>query len=148
MKSKFNLLVTALLLVIFSGMSFAGDKQFPNTRHSYSVIESNYLEGLKSDNLGLRESSAYYLGEIKSERAVIPLMRMLRESEEESSKIIAALSLMKIDHPMGVYLVKQQVKFNDSKRIRELCEKFYASYLHNKEDKENVKNIFSALFRQ
>ena len=93
------------------------------------LIEENLLEGVQSENLGLKISSAYFLGEYKTEKAVMPLIKMLHTEKEESARIQAALSLIKIGNSKGVFMVKQAAKFDESKRVRNFCAKFYNAYL-------------------
>ncbi|MFC2139988.1 HEAT repeat domain-containing protein [Bacteroidota bacterium] len=95
-------------------------------------IEANLLVGVNSDNEGLRISSAYYLGELKSEKAVIPLMRMLRQEKVEAARIIAALSLIKIEDPQGLFMVKRTARFNELERVRKMSGQFYNAYLVQK----------------
>ena len=54
-------------------------------------IEDNYLVGLYSDVPGLQVSSAYFLGEMKSERAVIRLMEIFRNEKNATGKKIDEL---------------------------------------------------------
>jgi len=80
--------------------------------------------------LGLKISSAYFLGEIKSNKAVIPLMRILKSSSLEEERVIAALSLSKIQTEKGMFAVKQSIRFDDSERVKRLCDLFYKDYKH------------------
>jgi len=127
MKAVF-LLKLFVLVILTSVISYAGNITKENTKN-YDLIEQNLLEGLKSDNLGLKCSCAFMLGEIKSEKAVIPLMKILRDGEQDCVRLMAALSLMKIDNPRGLYMVKSEAKFNDSERVRKMCGRFYNAYL-------------------
>lgn len=97
------------------------------------TVETNLLEGLTSNNLGLRVSAAYYLGEYKSERAVLPLLKMLHNEKEEGARIQAALALIKIGNEKGVFMVKQASRFDESARVRNMCARFYNAYQNNKE---------------
>jgi HEAT repeat protein len=115
-----------VLMLILSVSIFAGNK---NLEEKYKTIEDNLLVGLQTDNLGLKVSAAYFLGEMKSERAVIPLMKMLKGNTTEEEKLIAALSLAKIKSEKGMFAVKQRIKFDDSKRVQRLCDIFYNNYL-------------------
>ena len=115
-----------VLMLILSVSIFAGNK---NLEEKYKTIEDNLLVGLQTDNLGLKVSAAYFLGEMKSERAVIPLMKMLKGNTTEEEKLIAALSLAKIKSEKGMFAVKQRIKFDDSKRVQRLCDIFYKNYL-------------------
>ncbi len=123
---------TVALLVIsflFVSSSFAGEKKIPNSNLDYDKVEKSLLIGLDSDNLGLKVSSAYMLGEIKSENAVIPLTRLLREGEDERARLAAALSLIKIGTERSVYVVKQGERFNDFDKVRDMCEHLYNAHV-------------------
>ena len=84
--------------------------------------------GINSDNFGLRTSAAYMLGELKCEKGVIPLMRMLKSEEREDARIVAALALLKIGNEKGIFAIKQAIRFDQSDRVRRLCANFYNAY--------------------
>jgi hypothetical protein len=88
----------------------------------------NLLIAIQSDNDGLRESAAYYLGEYRCPNAVLPLMAMLKNSEREATRIVAALALCRIGEARGVYAVKQAVKFDTSEKVRMLAAFYYNEY--------------------
>ena len=122
-------LLVYLLLAFFTFPLFA---QETDLESKYETIENNLIAGVKSDNLGLRVSAAYFLGEINSNRAVIPLMHMLKNSDIEEERLVAALSLAKIKSEKGMFAVKQRIKFDDSERVQRMCQIFYNDYLfHN-----------------
>lgn len=123
---KSKSLAVLILLAAFTISTFASS---PITEEKYRQIEDNLLVGLETENLGLNISCAYFLGEMKSDRAVIPLLKMLKGSESEEERIIAALSLAKINSEMGIFAVKQKIKFDDSERVQRLCKLFYNDHL-------------------
>jgi HEAT repeat protein len=131
MKSN-TILLTALILLTAISIAAAKNKLTPEAKIK---AEINYLEGLKSENEGLRVSSAYFLGEINSSKAVIPLMNLLRNDKSEPVRIVAALSLIKLEDARGVHLVKRSIEFNDFEKVRERCERFYAGYLTEQKSK-------------
>jgi len=88
----------------------------------------NLLIGIQSDNDGLRESAAYYLGEYRCPNAVLPLMALLKNSERETTRIVAALALCRIGDARGVFAVKQAVKFDSSEKVRVLAAFYYNEY--------------------
>lgn len=94
----------------------------------YAKAEANLLTALASDNAGLRESAAYMLGEIGSTKAVIPLMSMLRDSDTESARIVAALALTRIGDARGVYAVQRAAQFDESRHVQALCAWFHEQY--------------------
>ena len=112
-----------VFLFAFAAQSFATNL----TKRDSALMrgEENLLVGLNSDNFGLKSSSAQILGDIQSKKAVIPLMRILKDSHDERLRIVAALSLYKIQDARGLFAVKQAVKFDDSARVRKLCNNFY-----------------------
>jgi hypothetical protein len=69
---------------------------------------------------------------MKSTKAVIPLIAILRDDDSYPARIIAALSLIKIDDAQGVYMVSRTIKFNSQEGVRKMSEKFYLSYLWKK----------------
>lgn len=120
--------LTLVLAVVFTVSTFASNKI---TEDKYRQIEDNLLHGIKSENLGLQISCAYFLGELKSERAIIPLLKMLKSGATEEERIMAALSLSKIDSDRGIFAIKQKIRFDDSERVQRLCELFYNKIIEN-----------------
>jgi len=104
---------------------------------------SSLMIGLASDNVGLKSSSAYMIGELQLSKAVIPLMRILREDENEDLRITAALALYKIGTPLAINAVRQAIKFDESKRVSKHCANFYYEYSRNKISDEEI-NINAA----
>ena len=132
---------TIFLIMIFivgvplSSFAKDGDKK---TEVSESTIAS-LLMGLNSDNIGLKSSCAYMLGELRVSSAVVPLMRVLHNDENEELRISAALALYKIGTPMSIHAVKQAIRFDDSKRVSELAQKFYSDYARAELRKNNKR---------
>jgi len=146
-----NMKSVALFIIIvisFSLNSFVladgreGKKQSPTpssytdysvfSEDQYSQIEDNYLDGLNSDNIGLRTSSAYFLGEMKSHKAVISLLRLLKNGETEESRIIAALSLYKIGSGIGIYRIKGSAESDKSEKVKRVMDRLYKTYIAKK----------------
>ena len=98
----------------------------------FSLIERNLLNGLKSNNEGLQISSAYFLGEMKSGKALILLLRLLSKSQTDYAKIIAAVSLYKIESEIGMYRIKWLSEFEDNEYLRKNYKRIYQAYLNKK----------------
>ena len=144
MKRLFVLLVSAIFVLITSTIS-ADEPVKAKSSLTYEQIEDNLLAGLKEDNLGLNVSCAYMLGEMKSDRAVIPLMKMLRCEKDERAQLMAALSLMKIGDERGIFLIKRLAQFSDCERVKCMCARFTNVYLYEKyfKDKDST-NVYLA----
>src|SRR3990170_1708160 len=119
--TKLILVVLAIVTIAANTLNAKGDEI------KTSSIES-LIMGVNSDNFGLRTSAAYMLGELKCEKGVIPLMRMLKSEDREDARIVAALALLKIGNAKGIFAIKQAIKFDQSERVRRLCTNFYHAY--------------------
>jgi HEAT repeat protein len=132
MKTLKVLSIVLVSVLLLSSTAIASQELDPVVKAKYKTIEANLLVGLKSDNEGLRISCAYYLGEMKSEKAVVDLLQILRDDDCYAARIVAALSLIKIDNEQSVYMVKRTALFNDFDGVRKMSEKFYLSHLLKK----------------
>ena len=115
-----------LLLLLLSFTTTLAEEQ---KEAQYSIFETNLLVGLNSDNKGLKVSSAFFLGEIKSKKATNLLMDMLHTSENHSMRQVAALALYKINSERGMFAIKRAIKFDDNEQTRRLCRIFYNQHL-------------------
>lgn len=130
MKTTTILLLFVFLLFVSFGLAAEPVKEVRTIKRDLAI--QNLLIGLESGNSGLTSSSAFYLGELNSDEAVIPLMKILRSSDKEELRISAALALLKIGDARGIYAIKRAIKFDESERVSKMCEKFYNSYTHNR----------------
>ncbi len=129
MKATMSILAAAVLIIAATTVAAAADTPTALTAEQYARAEQNLLIGIESDNQGLKESSAYLLGELKSSNAVIPLMKMLRSDNQESARIVAALALCRIGDARGVYAVKRATQFDNSESVARRCAWFYNEYV-------------------
>jgi len=143
MKHFTKILALTVFLLVLSSTAYAGDGKSEVVVKESTI--ASLMEGLTSDNLGLKSSCAYMLGELKVTEAIIPLMRMLHSDVNEELRISAALALYKIGTPMSIYTVKQAGRFDESERVRKLAQNFYTEYLVEKfkktDDKETDRLI-------
>ncbi len=98
-------------------------------RENLENSEKTLLLSIESDNLGLSISSIQILGELNSNTAVIPLMKVLHNSNNVKIRLAASLALYKIGDKRGIYALKMAAKYDDNERVRKLCSKFYTQYL-------------------
>lgn len=124
-------LTNLIILIIFSFLSthtYSQDDLEMSITKKECCIKS-LMQGLKSDNAGLQAGCIYMLGEVCCSKSVIPLMNILHNNQSEEFRILAALSLYKIRDTRGMFAIKQQIMFDESERVRLMCEKFYRAYL-------------------
>jgi len=65
---------------------------------------------------------------MKSDRAMIPLLKLVTNGETEESRIIAALSLYKIESKIGMYRIKQLIKSENSELANNVFKRIYNVY--------------------
>jgi hypothetical protein len=102
------------------------------TDEEYHQVEQNLLTGIKSGNIGLQTSCAYFLGEMKSDRALIPLLKLVQNGVTEEARIIAALSLYKIESKIGMYRLKYLAETDESELARQVFARIYQKYVVDK----------------
>jgi HEAT repeat protein len=129
MKTTMSILAAAALIIAATTTAAASDPSTTLTTEQYARAEKNLLIGIESDNQGVKEGSAYMLGELKSSKAVVPLMKMLRTDNLESARIVAALALCRIGDARGVYAVRRATQFDGSERVTQRCAWFYNEYV-------------------
>lgn len=139
MKKSITIYSLLLLLLLSFTTTFANELN----NSEYFKIEKNLMIALNSDNRGLQLSAAYFLGEIKSDKAIIPLMGILHSSKDKSARQVAALALYKIDSERGMFAIKQAITFDENKQTRRLCKIFYKQHLlRERKGEVEVEPIF------
>ncbi|MGE5437318.1 MAG: HEAT repeat domain-containing protein [Syntrophothermus sp.] len=121
---KKYILVFSLFSFFFltvAGYSYSTSTPKSDKKVLSSIAIQNLIKGVNSNNLGLKVSAAYILGEYGCDEAVIPLMRMFRNDENEDARIMAAISLYKLNDGRGVQALQKAYLFETSARVKKIC---------------------------
>jgi hypothetical protein len=134
-------LVLALLFssILFTPILSAGVG--PKAQLNSAAIADNLTKGIKSDNEGLRISSASMIQEIIGKSvlgseefsgSLIPLLRML-DYGNEIERMTAALTIYSLDNGIGIYRLRGAAKFDQSEKVRTVSKNLYYGYhtIHN-----------------
>jgi len=124
--------VVITFVILFSAILFSQPVPKRSIQMNENQILENLLIGTKSCNKGLCASSTYFLGELCNRRGVIPLLSLLHNAECEEIRILAALSLCKIGDARGIYAVKRAGIYDESERVKKLCNLFYKATIAGK----------------
>ena len=138
MKTLFTLLFA--LLVVHTPK--AQVTEFPAEKKS--DIVDNLTTGIKSENTGLHTSSALvmynlinesYIESRDASKAMIPLLKLLKEGETDDERIAAAIALYKLGNPIGIYQLRGVGVFDENLKVATVCKNLYVSYhkLHGTE---------------
>lgn len=132
MKKMSMLFVTLLSVFLFSSSMFSQPVPKRSIELNEDQIFENLLIGANSCNKGLCGSCVYLMGELRSQKSVIPLLSLLHNAECEEIRILAALSLCKIGDARGIYAIKRAAIFDKSERVKRLCSQFYKATIAGK----------------
>jgi hypothetical protein len=109
-----------------------------------SAIVDNLVKAISSENTGLRTSGAEVLSDLISEsylepgdasKAMIPLMKLLRNGKTEEERLSAAVALYQIGSLIAIYQLRGVGHFDDNKKVAAACKNLYYTYhtLHGTE---------------
>jgi hypothetical protein len=138
MKKSFIILT---VLLLFSTSIFAKEPVKKENEVQLNRTVLSLMDGLNSDNMGLKSGSIYMLGELKVSESVIPLMKILKNQNDETLKVSAALALYKIGDSRGLYAIKRSGKFETNERVRKICDLFYRNFIGQKESKTELLSL-------
>lgn len=127
-KSSFFIMIL-LAVLLFSVTLFSQPVPKRSIQMNENQISENLLIGIQSGNKGLCASSTYLIGELCCKKGVIPLLTLLHNADCEEIRILAALSLVKIGDARGIFAVKRAAIYDNSDRVKRLCNLFYKATL-------------------
>lgn len=144
---KKSIIIILLAVLVANTNLLAQNTKVSKFHPQYDKIEKSLMMGLKSDNFGLRMSSAFMLGEMESTKAVDDLVNMLRTEEDEGAKVMAALSLVKIGSDRALFMVKRTIQFADSAKFSARLDHIYKAHLHkdSKQKRSDVEKLLAFL---
>jgi hypothetical protein len=132
MKKLAIISVVLAAFILFSASMYSQPLPKRSIQMNENQIFENLLIGAQSYNKGLCGSCVYLMGEMRSQKSVIPLLGLLHNAECEEIRILAALSLCKIGDARGIYAVKRAAIFDESLRVKRLCSQFYIATVAGK----------------
>ena len=123
-----TLLVVGAAIAVAT-LAYAGPGDVVRADPDPEFTEAKLLEDVHCDDCVKRENAIYSLGELRSEKAVIPLMAVLHSDADESSRIVAALALCRIGDARGTYAGKRAATYDGSEKVRTLSAWFFNTYV-------------------
>jgi len=122
-------IIVAGAAVMVAALAYAGPGEMYRSAPETELTEAKLLDNVSCDDCHMKDNAMYDLGELRSEKAVIPLMGVLHSDPEESSRIVAALALCRIGDARGTFAVKRAARFDRSEKVRTLAAWFYNTYV-------------------
>jgi hypothetical protein len=124
---RITILLSVSLTILLFSQTFSqeiADKDFQLKEDCVNTL----LQGINSDNPGLKAGCIYMIGELGCDKGVVSLLHILHNNPSEEMRILAALSLYKIRDSRGIFAIKQAIKFDESARVSRMCNTFYKAY--------------------
>ena len=116
--------------ILSAALAYAGPGDVSRPSPDMELTEAKLLDDVRCDDCQKRDNAMFDLGELRSEKAVIPLMAVLHSDADETSRIVAALALCRIGDARGTFAVKRAAKFDNSEKVRTLSAWFYNTYVN------------------
>jgi len=128
-------LIMLMLLMLPISVTFSQGENLSSAQKS--EIVDNINVGIKSENDGLRTSSAdvlsdlvndNYLDRSDASKSMIPLLIMLENGKSDEERISAALALYNLGNPIGIYRLRGVAAFDDNVKVSMICKNLYYTY--------------------
>lgn len=138
-----RLFASIVLCTAAYGIVVAGDNasQRAQIRANIERIEQNLIMAYESGIPGLQANAAITMLQVQKEvpdyrwsNSIIPLMRIVNgESNDEKSRIAAALALSQIRSDRGDYSIVRNARFTSNSRVKRYCSLLAANRIAEKE---------------
>ena len=133
MKTLVSILLLSSLMV---APILAAGADLHKSVNKVGIVNSLNL-GIKSDNDGLRTSSAVIIKQVLDNSLVrpedfstslIPLLRMLHNGKTVDERVAAALALYSLDNSIAIYRLRGAAQFDNSEKVRSVSKNLYYFY--------------------
>jgi hypothetical protein len=97
----------------------------------------NLTKAIASGNTGLQTSGALVLSDLIKEsylrgsdasKAMIPLLKILRNGKTEKERIVAAVAIYRLGNEIGVYQLRGVALSDSNKKLATICKNLYYTY--------------------
>ena len=118
-RTSYLLGVLLIILVLLSSASFAKEV-------NWKMFADNLAVAMRSDNRGLQQSAMcmmiQYSDFLQMDRAtVFDIVRIFRDDKDENVRLLAMVTLYKIEDPWAMDFLKRHRNFEEQSRIQKLC---------------------------
>jgi HEAT repeat protein len=128
--SRTKLVIVSLTLLFVATISELTAQ--PNSIKDITNIKyafDNLLEGIKSDNNGVKRSSIYFVGYYRIAEAEEALIEQLKKEHNPSNRILIALVLYELGSKDGLLAVKNLAANDNNQKVRRMSTHIYNEYL-------------------
>ena len=81
-----------------------------------------------------------YLESGDASKAMIPLLKLLKNGKTDGERIAAAVALYQLGNPIGIYQLRGVAVFDDNEKVATACKNLYYTY-HKLQGTEYLVNL-------
>lgn len=127
-KTKLVISLLSLLFITTMGQTIAQ----PNTikdisNYKYALV--NLLDGISSENDGVKRSSIYFVGKYRIAEAEQVLIEQLKREQDPGNRILIALVLYELGSKDGLFEVKNLATNDGNQKVRRMSTHIYNEFL-------------------
>ncbi len=118
-----NLLAIVVASVLLFAAAVASQPVVSSSQSvDWKKAEANYILCLTSDNLGVKQSAATFIGEYQLKGAVESLVEILKTDKTERVRMSAALALVNLNDNRARNAVEEAALYDGSDKVAKFCE--------------------------
>jgi K+ transporter len=125
---KLYIVLAAILFVLLVTDSFGQNEKVSElSKHKYAL--QNLVNGIHSENQGVRESSIYFAGKYRFIDTEDALIDQLKVEKEPDIKVLIGLALFRMNSNKGMNELQKLALNDDNPRVRRMSLAIYNEYL-------------------
>jgi HEAT repeat protein len=125
---KLYFLLAAILFVLLVSESFGQNQKVSElSKHKYAL--QNLVNGIQSENEGVRESSIYLAGQYRFIDTEDALIDQLKVEKDSDIKVLIGLALFRMNSDKGMNELQKLASNDENPRVRRMSLAIYNEYL-------------------
>ena len=129
-RTKLAVVFLSLLIIVTMGELTAQNNSIQDITDNKYAIE-NLLDGINSDNEGVKRSSIYLAGKYRIVETEQVLIEQLNKEQNPSNRILIALVLYKLKSEKGLLAVRKLAGHDHNQKVRRMSTHIYNEYITN-----------------
>ena len=125
---KLYFVLAAILFVLLVSESFGQNQKVSElSKHKYAL--QNLVNGIQSENEGVRESSIYFAGKYRFIDTEDALLNQLKVEKDSDIKVLIGLALFRMNSEKGMSELQKLSSNDENPRVRRMSLAIYNEYL-------------------
>jgi hypothetical protein len=127
---KLYFALVAVLFILLVTDTFGQNQKISDlSKHKYAL--QNLVNGIHSENKGVRESSIYLAGQYRFIDTENALIEQLKVEKDSDIKVLIGLALFRMNSETGMNELQMLTKKDSNPRVKRMSQAIYNEYLVN-----------------